>query len=82
MGANHSCKNRRRSVPGERASEAARGPEAPLFSFHRKPFSCNNFLSALSTKLRALGLKANGYPRHSFRKGAAQYAHDSGILDD
>jgi hypothetical protein len=31
-----------------------RGPDAPLFSFHRRPFSRNNFLSTLSTKLRAL----------------------------
>jgi hypothetical protein len=26
-------------------------PDAPLFSFHRKPFSRNHFLSTLSTKL-------------------------------
>ncbi|KAF4771974.1 hypothetical protein HAV15_011132 [Penicillium sp. str.  len=59
-----------------------RGPDAPLFSFHRRPFSRNNFLSTLSTKLRALGLRTEGYSGHSFRKGAAQHAHDSGILDD
>lgn len=59
-----------------------RGPDAPLFSFHRKPFSRNNFLSTFSTKLRALGLQTDGYSGHSFRKGAAQHAHDSGILDD
>ena len=35
-----------------------------------------------STKLRALGLQTDGYSGHSFRKGAAQHAHDSGILDD
>lgn len=59
-----------------------RGPDAPLFSFHRRPFSRNNFLSTLSTKLKALGIQADGYSGHSFRKGAAQHAHDSGILDD
>ncbi|KAI3244694.1 hypothetical protein CBS147309_9556 [Penicillium roqueforti] len=57
-------------------------PDAPLFSFHRRPFNRNNFLSTLSTKLRALGIHADGYSGHSFRKGAAQHAHDSGILDD
>lgn len=56
--------------------------DAPLFSFHRRPFNRNNFLSTLSTKLRALGIHADGYSGHSFRKGAAQHAHDSGILDD
>jgi hypothetical protein len=55
---------------------------APLFSFHGRPFSRNNFLAALSTKLRMLGLQTEGYLGHSFRKGAAQHAHDSGILDD
>ncbi|KAJ3454842.1 hypothetical protein MRS44_013442 [Fusarium solani] len=59
-----------------------RGHDAPLFSLHRKPFSRNNFLSILSTKLRALGLQTDGYSGHSFRKGAAQHAHDSGVLDD
>jgi hypothetical protein len=29
-----------------------------------------------------LGLQTEGYLGHSFRKGAAQHAHDSGILDD
>ncbi|KAJ5400295.1 hypothetical protein N7465_010784 [Penicillium sp. CMV-2018d] len=58
------------------------GPDAPLFSFHRRPFSRNNFLSTLSTKLRVLGLRTEGYSGHSFRKGAAQHAHDSGILGD
>ncbi|KAI3281148.1 hypothetical protein DTO002I6_9947 [Penicillium roqueforti] len=56
--------------------------DAPLFSFHRRPFNRNNFLSTLSTKLRALGIHADGYSGHSFRKGVAQHAHDSGILDD
>ncbi|KAK4205824.1 hypothetical protein QBC37DRAFT_302014, partial [Rhypophila decipiens] len=55
---------------------------APMFSFHDKPFTRENFLSALSTKMRALGLRTEGYSGHSFRKGAAQHAHDSGILDD
>ncbi|KAF4769439.1 hypothetical protein HAV15_008849 [Penicillium sp. str.  len=59
-----------------------KAPDAPLFSFHRRPFNRNNFLSTLSTKLKALGIHANGYSGHSFRKGAAQHAHDSGILDD
>ncbi|KAJ5267283.1 hypothetical protein N7478_010091 [Penicillium angulare] len=59
-----------------------RGPDAPLFSFHRRPSSRNNFLSTLSTKLKALGIQAEGYSGHSFRKGAAQHAHDSGIPDD
>jgi hypothetical protein len=38
-----------------------RGPDAPLFSFHGRPFSRNNFLSTFSTKLRALGLRTDGY---------------------
>ncbi|KAJ3453583.1 hypothetical protein MRS44_017830 [Fusarium solani] len=56
--------------------------DAPLFSFHRRPFSRSNSLSTLSTKLRTLGLQTDGYSGHSFRKGAAQHAHDSGILND
>ncbi|KAJ5215306.1 uncharacterized protein N7498_001713 [Penicillium cinerascens] len=59
-----------------------RGPDTPLFSFGRRPFSRNNFLSTLSTKLRTLGIQTHGYSGQSFRKGAAQHAHDSGILDD
>ena len=55
-------------------------PDAPLFSFHRKPFSRNHFLSTLSTKLRALGIQTDGYSGHSFRKGAAQHTHDRGSL--
>lgn len=37
-------------------------------------------IHSLSTKLRALGLQADRYSGHSFQKGAAQHAHDSGIL--
>jgi integrase len=59
-----------------------RGPDAPLFAFHRKPSSRSNFLSTLSTRLRALSIRTDGYSGHSFRKGAAQHAHDSGILDE
>ncbi|KAJ5413721.1 hypothetical protein N7509_000348 [Penicillium cosmopolitanum] len=54
-----------------------RGPDAPLFSFHRRPFSRNNFLSTLYAKLRSLGIRTDGYSGHSFRKGAAQHAHDN-----
>lgn len=59
-----------------------KGPDAPLLAFHRRLFSRENFLATLSTKLEALGLYAEGRSGHSFRKGAAQHAHDSGILDD
>lgn len=38
-----------------------KGPEAPLFSFHRKTFGRNNFLSALYTNLKTLGLQADEY---------------------
>jgi hypothetical protein len=40
------------------------------------------FLSTLSTKLRAFVIWLKGYSGRSFRKGAAQHAHDSGILSD
>ncbi|KAJ6118264.1 hypothetical protein N7471_013731 [Penicillium samsonianum] len=30
-----------------------KGPDAPLFFFHRKPFSRNHFLSTLSTKAKS-----------------------------
>jgi hypothetical protein len=43
-----------------------KGAHAPLFSFHRRIINRNNFLSTLSTELRALGLQTDGYSGHSF----------------
>jgi integrase len=55
---------------------------APLFAFTSKPFSAPAFQAALLTKMTSLGLNTSGIKGHSFRKGAAQHAHNAGILHD
>jgi len=55
---------------------------APLFAFAAKTFSAAAFQTALLTKMTNLGLNIAGIKGHSFRKGAAQHAHDAGVLQE
>jgi integrase len=59
-----------------------RSPQAPLFSFSSGPFSSKAFQTALLSKLRKVGENTAGIKGHSFRKGAAQHAHEAGILHE
>jgi hypothetical protein len=52
----------------------------PLFCFTRSIFNPKNFLKRLSAGLTNLGVDPIGFLGHSFRKGAAQHAHDGGVL--
>ena len=54
----------------------------PLFlSEHQKPLTRAMFSSALSSRLRELGLQASLYNTHSFRIGGATSAKEAGIPD-
>ena len=55
---------------------------APLFTFAAGPFTAKAFQSALITKLKLAGEDTAGIKGHSFRKGAAQHAHEAGILHE
>ena len=51
-------------------------PIAPLFSFSGQPFTKDRVHRKLN------GIYPRDYTLHSFRKGAAQHAKDSGMRDD
>jgi hypothetical protein len=55
---------------------------APLFSFSGQPFIKDRVHRKLNDLLRLNGVDQRDYTLHSFRKGAAQYAKDSGMRDD
>jgi hypothetical protein len=55
---------------------------APLFSFSGQPFTKDRVQQCLTNRLRAKGFDPKHYTLHSFRKGAAQHAKDSGMRDD
>ena len=57
-------------------------PNAPLFSFSGQRFTKNRVQTTLTNKLKSKGIDPNGITLHSFRKGAAQHAKDSGLRDD
>jgi hypothetical protein len=56
-------------------------PNCLLFRFARTIFSRTNFLKRLKANLQDLGVKPDGFLGDSFRKGAAQHAHNSGVLN-
>jgi hypothetical protein len=55
---------------------------APLFSLSTGAFTAAAFQSAVLRSLHSFGIDSTGIKGHSFRKGAAQHAHDAGILHD
>ena len=55
---------------------------APLFSFSSGAFTSPAFQAAVISKLNRAGLNSAGVKGHSFRKGAAQHAHDAGLRND
>ena len=55
---------------------------APLFSFAARPFTAKAFQSALLSGLQKAGEDTSGIKGHNFRKGAAQHAHEAGILHE
>jgi hypothetical protein len=55
---------------------------APLFSFSGQPFTKDRVHTKLSNLLQSNGIDPKDYTLHSFRKGAAQHAKDSGMRDD
>ena len=57
-------------------------PSAPLFSFSGQPFTKDRVHRKLNDLLQANGIDPRNYTLHSFRKGAAQHAKDSGMRDD
>jgi integrase len=57
-------------------------PSSPLFSLSNGTFTSSAFQSAVISKLRRSGGRTEGIKGHSFRKGAAQHAHNAGIRND
>jgi hypothetical protein len=57
-------------------------PNAPLFSFSGQPFTKDRVHRKLNDLLQSNGIDPRDYTLHSFRKGAAQHAKDSGMRDD
>lgn len=55
---------------------------APLFRLNSGSFSRQGVVAALKKKLVQAGIKETEFFGHSFRKGAAQYAADQGMLDE
>ena len=55
---------------------------APLFSFSSGAFTSSAFQAAVIAKLNRAGVNSAGIKGHSFRKGAAQHAHNAGIRND
>ena len=51
---------------------------SPLFSLNGKPFTSPGVRKILSSRLVAAGINPSSYLNHSFRRGAAQFAEDSG----
>lgn len=55
---------------------------APLFRFSQGAFSKPRLIKILDGRLRNVGIDPSHYTGHSFRSGAAQHAHDSGLAND
>jgi hypothetical protein len=56
--------------------------DAPLFNFNGLPFTKDRLQKALKASLQYANVPTQGLTLHSFRKGAAQHAKDSGIRDE
>lgn len=56
-----------------------RAKDGPLFSLKNGPFTKNRVLNALNARLAHLGIPPGTYTGHSFRRGAAQHAHEMGV---
>ena len=54
---------------------------SPLFQFQDKAFTREYLVQALRSGLRAVGVRGN-YSGHSFRRGAATTAKNSGLLEE
>jgi hypothetical protein len=52
---------------------------APLFRLSSGAFTRDAVLRELETRLLRVGIPPDGYRGHSFRKGAAQKAHNNGL---
>lgn len=57
-------------------------PTAPLFRFSSRVFTRPAVINALHVRLNRLNVNIKGFSGHSFRKGATQHAHDSGLLSE
>ena len=55
---------------------------APLFRLSSGAFTRDTVLRELETRLRRAGIPSDGYRGHSFRKGAAQEAHNNGLTQE
>jgi hypothetical protein len=55
---------------------------APLFRLSSGAFTRDTVLRELESRLRRAGIPSDGYRGHSFRKGAAQEAHDNGLTQE
>ena len=55
---------------------------APLFALGGAPFTSAAFQSALLSNLTRLGIDTIGIKGYSFRKGAAQHAYETGLLNE
>lgn len=53
----------------------------PLLRLHKGAFERKQVLRALTSRLRRLEVDAEGYSGHSFRRGAAQEAHNRGLSE-
>jgi hypothetical protein len=62
---------------------SSRPPSAPLFSLQpSQPFTRVVFVSTLRRALLSLGLPADRYAGHSFRRGAATWAARNGVSNE
>jgi hypothetical protein len=55
---------------------------APLFRLSSGAFTRDAVLRELETRLLRVGIPPDGYRGHSFRKGAAQEAHNNGLTQE
>jgi hypothetical protein len=55
---------------------------APLFRLSSGAFTRDAILRELETRLLRVGIPPDGYRGHSFRKGAAQEAHNNGLTQE
>ncbi len=55
---------------------------APLFRLSNGAFTRDAVLRELETRLLRVGIPPDGYRGHSFRKGAAQEAHNNGLTQE
>jgi hypothetical protein len=63
-------------------NKALQPRDAPLFRFNTRTFHRATVVKALHARLECLSINTKGFSGHSFRKGATQHAHDSGLLNE